>query len=215
MKIEKLTDNKIRIILNLEDMAQNNVDMQAIITNSKENQNLLEKLLSKAEKEVGFVTQNSKVLIEAIASSEGEFVFTITKLSPDFATVPYSANIPSPSPKKKIIARHKTSFSKKLIYHFDNFDIFCDFCSYIKNSQFSNLKDFSKDISLFLYNDSYILVISEINPKFEFIKQFKTAILEFANKHNYSSSFENKLLEHGKCLFKKNAISKCIKLFVH
>ena len=56
MKIEKLTENKIRIILNLEDLKENNIDVQSFMSNSIESQNLFINILDKAEHEVGFST---------------------------------------------------------------------------------------------------------------------------------------------------------------
>lgn len=83
MKIEKLTEDKIRIILNTEDLEKNNVDFKSFISNSSQSQNLLLTILNKAEQEVGFYTKDSKILIEAFASSDGQIVFTITKFSPE------------------------------------------------------------------------------------------------------------------------------------
>ena len=80
MKIEKLTENKIRIILNIEDLETNNIDFESVLNNTPETQTLILSILNQAEKEVGFYTKDSKILIEALASFDGNFIFTITKL---------------------------------------------------------------------------------------------------------------------------------------
>ena len=88
MKIEKLTENKIRVIINDEDLKQNHTDLHTIMTKSLENQGLFLNILSKAEKEVGFYTENCKLLIEAFSTPDDLFVFTITKYSEnDFTDV--------------------------------------------------------------------------------------------------------------------------------
>ena len=79
MKIEKLTENKIRIILNVEDLEKNNIDLHSFMSNSIESQSLFIDILNQAEHEVGFSTKDCKILIEALASSDGNFIFTITK----------------------------------------------------------------------------------------------------------------------------------------
>ena len=69
MKIEKITDNKIRIFLNLDDLKAKNIDLHSFMSNSIESQSLFVDMLNEAEKTVGFYAKDSKVLIEALASA--------------------------------------------------------------------------------------------------------------------------------------------------
>lgn len=73
MRIEKLDDNKIRIILNLEDLKEKNIDFHSFMANSIESQTIFLDMLEIAEKEVGFVTRDHKLMIEAIATSDRQF----------------------------------------------------------------------------------------------------------------------------------------------
>lgn len=75
MQIEKLTENKIRIILNLEDLKEKNIDLHSFMSNSIESQDLFYDVLNKAEEEIGFITKNYKLMIEAIAIPEREIHF--------------------------------------------------------------------------------------------------------------------------------------------
>ena len=70
MKIEKLNENKIRIILNLDDLREKNIDFHSFMSNSLESQDLFLDMLDKAEEEVGFDTKDYKLIIEAIATSD-------------------------------------------------------------------------------------------------------------------------------------------------
>lgn len=207
MKIEKLTENKIRIILNIEDLEKNNIDFKSIMNNSTESQNLLLTMLNKAEEEVGFYTKDSKILIEAFGSSSGQLIFTITKFSPE---VPQTL-----SPKKRLIVKRKVFKldSKVAIYSFKNFDAFCDFCNCLSVNVLKNLKELCKNISLYLYNDTYYLIISNINTNFKYLRGFYSTVSEFATFVNNSNDFESKLLEHGKVVIKNNAIKKGFELF--
>ena len=83
MKIEKLTENKIRVVINSEDLRNSNTKLESIVKPSSESRNLLLNILIKAEKEVGFYTEGYKLLIEAFSSSDDIFVFTITKYTSD------------------------------------------------------------------------------------------------------------------------------------
>lgn len=75
MRIEKLTENKIRFILNLDDLKENNIDLHSFMSSSIETQDLFCNMLDKAEKEIGFETKDYKLMIEAIASAERHFYF--------------------------------------------------------------------------------------------------------------------------------------------
>ena len=204
MKIEKITENKIRIILNIEDLKNNNLDLQSFITNSVESHQLLLSLLEKAEKEIGFKTQDCKILIEALASSDGQFVFNITKFAPE--------------QEKNNIHKRNLSFKRKSIkletnnavYSFESFEDFCSFANYTKDLK---LENFAKDYSLYTYNNLYYLVISKINIHFENLPLFYSKISEFGKLISYSNIFKAKLFEYGKCIIKKNALKKCLKYF--
>ena len=79
MKIEKLTENKVRIIINLDELSEQNMDIKTLIKNNEQSHILFENMLKEAEKRVGFTVQNCKLLIEAFSTSEGFLVFTLTK----------------------------------------------------------------------------------------------------------------------------------------
>ena len=65
MKIEKLTENKIRIILKREDFKDKTIDINQLFLTTPESRELFLELLNRAEKEVDFDTTGHKLLIEA------------------------------------------------------------------------------------------------------------------------------------------------------
>ena len=75
MRIEKITENKIRIILNMNDLQEKNIDLHSFMSNSIESQDLFYDMLDKAEKEVGFKTKDYKLMIEALAVPERKLYF--------------------------------------------------------------------------------------------------------------------------------------------
>ena len=205
MKIEKITENKVRIILNLDDLKAKNIDLHALMSNSIESQHLFVDMLEEAEKAVGFYTKDCKIMIEALASSEGNFIFTITRVLPE-----------EDAPKKRNVRiKRKTANTnfKKAIYQFSTFEEFCNFCAYIDNTKLKGLKGFAKNSSLYSYNDTYFLVISDINSSYPNLKGFYAAISEFAKGINQTPAFESRLMEYGKPIMKRNAIGRCTEYF--
>ncbi len=209
MKIEKLTENKIRVIINDEDLKQNNTDLHTIMTKSLENQGLFLNILSKAEKEVGFYTENCKLLIEAFSTSDDMFVFTITKYSEN----DFKDALPN-NPKKLTVKRKSVNISNSdAIYKFNDFEEFCNFCNCINNKNQFEINKLSKHISLYLYNNTYYLILANINTNYKNIKIFYNTISEFGKFVSNSNTFKTKLIEHGNSIIKKNAISIGIKYF--
>lgn len=86
MKIEKLNENKIRIILNIDDLKENNIDFHSFMSSSLETQDLFLNVLEKAEQEIGFTTKDYKLVIEAIATSDRKFHFDSYKGSSGFVS---------------------------------------------------------------------------------------------------------------------------------
>ena len=208
MKIEKLTENKIRVIVNSEDLKNNNLDYQTIMEKPIESQKLFLEMLLKAEKEVGFYTEGHKLLVEAFSSSDGLFVFTITKYVEKPITPPNKLKV---TPKKKI--KHVNPKSTTAIYQFSSFDEFCEFCTAIHNTACQS-KQLAKNIALYLFNDTYYLILSNINTESVYIHIFYSTISEFASLASHSETFKMKLLEHGKAIMKRNAIETGIKYFL-
>lgn len=207
MKIEKLTDNKIRITLNSVDLEENNINLHTFMSNSIESQKIFIDILDKAEKEVGFVTDDYRVMIEALFMSNGNFVLTVTRLDPEKPNTTYK--------KKKINIKRKVSQinTKKAIYCFNTFDEYCSFCNFLSNNILKYMNDFADSISLFEYNSKYYLVISNIHINTNLLRTFCSSITEFACFIEDANLFENRLLEYGNLIMQDTAIDTCIKHF--
>lgn len=207
MKIERLTENKIRVIVKPSDLEPEKISMKDLLTQSLERQNFLTHMLERAKIEVGFETEGCRLFIEGFSSSDDILVFTITK----YNDVKKSSELT----KKNLKVKRKTfnANSKHIIFKFKNFDNFCDFCEAINNYNFSITK-ISKNSTLYLYNNTYYLIINNINLDTNLIKKFYSLTSEFYNSFYSSSEFESKLIEHGKIIMKKNAISNTINYFI-
>lgn len=203
MRFEKITENKIRITFNLDDLSEKDIDFHAFMANSDETQALFLDMLDKAEKEIGFVTKDYKLMIEALATSDGNFVLTVTRSLPEIAK----------SFPKKLRGKKKdiNRFDKSAIYCFKDFDDFCQISNCFDDEL---LKSINKSLTsqLYLYKNQYYLVL-KIKNNNDIIKNLYCIISEFANYQKYSKLFEHRLLEYGNVIIKNNAFSKVKKYF--
>lgn len=212
MKIEKLNEDKIRITLNMNDLKEKNIDFHSFMSNSLDSQSLFSDMLAQAEKQIGFVTKDYKVMIEALATIDGDFILTITRMLPDLEK-------DNPKRKKAKVSKklHKPAISNitqnMAIYEFKAFDDFCDFCLSLDDIL---LKEFKKSFALsilYSYNSSYYLILNQINQNSNLIKVLCSHIVEFGCYVRNPNLFNKKLHEYGKVVMKKNAINTCRKHF--
>lgn len=205
MKIEKITENQIRVIIKDDDLPKDSIDFNSLMVKSESSQKLFLKILEKAEKEFNFYTDGHKLLIEAFTSIDGFVVFTITKFIPQS-----SNNLLSKNTKKRRSIVKKNIFdiyTNIAIYAFFNFDDFFNFCCFIRNISSFESKKLAKHFSLILYNSTYFLVIKNIDANYSFVNSFHSIASEFGKYLDYSKVFEGKLLEYGKIVKKNNALN--------
>lgn len=206
MKIEKITENKIRIILKQEDFKDKSIDIRKLLLTTPDSQNLFLEILEKAKKEINFDTDGQKLLIEMSMQTEDIFVFTITKYTE------YN-KISKNGPKRYLAVKKKNedTVNTSYIYQFESFEDFCNFCNFINKN--INLKELFKTSILYFYNNTYYLVIDEINIFNKLLNIFHASLVEFSESFTLSKSLKLKLKEHGKIIIKDNAINVGIKYF--
>ncbi len=206
MRIKRLTENKIQIILDIDELVKKNINIHTLAKTNFEKNTFFKSMLNEAEKQVGFKVKDCRLLIEAYSTSDGYVIFNLTK---------YKNEIDTSNIKKLKFKRKKLDNNyKNTIYLFNNFEEFCNFCLYCSKSNLLDLKGFSKNIALYEYKNAYYLLFSSINVDYPYLNLFYSSISEFANLTSTSLVFKSKLIEHGKPIFKSNAIKKGIQYFV-
>lgn len=216
MKIEKIAENKIRIVIKQEDLKDPSLDLHTIMTKAVESHGLILEILNKAKKECGFDTEGYKLLIEAFSSQDEVMVFTITKYKVE--KILDSAPCAHPTYPKRLAVKRKidhlsqTNFS---IYRFSDFEQFCSFCSSLKLHRQISMRGLVHSSSLYAYNGNFFLVLSGIQSQHKSFVPFYTLLSEFSIFCTHATNFENRLKEYGKCVMQKNAFATTIKFFVH
>lgn len=208
MKFEKLNDNKIRITLTIQDLAEKEIDFHVFMSNSAEAQDILLDMLEQAKKETGFDPEDYNLKVEALVMADTNFIFTITKLPPEEK---------SKVSKKKFTVKRKniTPSSTQAVYCFYSFDDFNDFLVFLsKNRLFNCTKKLAKSITLYEYKDKYYLLMSNTNTELIDKIKFYTCITEFAKCITNSKVFASKLKECGTLIMKNNALEIGFKHFV-
>jgi adapter protein MecA 1/2 len=207
MKFEKLNENKIRITLTIQDLAEKEIDFHVFMSNSAEAQDVLLDMLEQAKKETGFDPEDYNLKVEALVMADTNFIFTITKLPPEEK---------SKISKRKFTVKRKNIVpsSTQAVYCFSSFDDFNDFLVFLSKNTLFNYKKLAKSITLYEYKEKYYLLMNNINTEFIDKIKFYTCITEFAKCVTNSKVFASKLKECGTLIMKNNALEIGFKHFV-
>ena len=197
VKIEKLSDNKIRITLSSTELKERHLDFQALRYNTPEAQTLFLDMMKQAENEHGFKTSNCQLFIEAASINDGQFIVTVTKIQE-------KALPPVPQKRRTLpeikVRKKQTSTSGKIIYKFDEFEQICEL---IKS------KSIPLDLpsTLYEYNNTFFLVLKP-SPKTHLL------ILEFGEMVKDLDIAEGFLSEHGNKIIDSSALNTINENFV-
>lgn len=182
MKIEKLSNNKLKIIFSIKELEKENIDYQAFMSGSEKCENIISNLLYIAKDELDFDTRGCNIEIETFEVNHGNFVITITKFEKTI---------------KRLKAKRKQGNLEhnSCIYEFSSFDNYYEFVNFLKNHFFKIYNIFEKNSELYHFSDKYILIIDGCDFSKNDTKIFNTTITEFANFKSNSNALILKVKE--------------------
>lgn len=212
MRIEKVSENKIKVMFDSTELEENNISVHSFLSNSFESQKLFLAILDIANEEFGFDIQNCKVSCETISFNNKNFVVIVTKLLKSTlkaSNTTYNLlDISNSSESSEITKKNKNFFfqfedsPEELVYRFTNMNDVVEFCKYF-STNFSNL-----DIASFLYQykDNFFLIINFNNKQLNEKEKIASILSEFETNLCLSKLAILKLEEHSKIIIKNNAI---------
>lgn len=189
MKLEKITDEKFRVIIHSKELKNNNINinLNSLTDDGNLAQKLILSILKKIKKESNPLLDNSKLLVDFYVLDNDFLVLNITKHN----------------------LVDDVSSTKEFTYAFNDFENFCNFCSSISNLR--GLKNISKKSSLYEYKSVYYLhILGTTDYDLDLLCNQLTEFSDLIDLNN----FENyKIIEYGNVIYANNAIIKCLKHF--
>ena len=202
MKIEKLNENKIKITFDSKYLENNHISIHSFMSNSIEKQALFLTLLDAAERDVGFITENYKISVEALTQNKDIFTLIISR---------FLEKSSKPLKNRLHTYRKLSSFdSITTLYKFENFEIFSSFSNYLFNKNPEIVTLLNEKNTLYEYNNSYFLAIDRLYLEKKLLFKITTLFSEFSEYIKISKNTLQKLKEVGNILIKNNAIHSCI-----
>lgn len=208
MKIEKINENKVRIILTIDELSQRQISIQDIEQDGDMAQDLFINLLEESELNEDFASEDTQLFVEASSDNENLFIVTITKIDymPDVSK--YSIKKNSRSKKKKSNIPDDVHYTvASSIYRFNSLDSAIDL-----SKKLADEKAFMGTNSLYKYQDVYFIVFSKTSIKnAKFIKTF-VILSEYAEQYYASEMYRTLIAEKSSLIIDKKAIQKLSKI---
>lgn len=204
MKIEKISDTQIKIILNQADLKNRDIKISELAYGSKKAQELFRDMMETALEEYDFDTHNVPLMIEAVPLSVDSIMIIVTKVEHPFEIgekiTPFRSKSNTRTFKKKSVNLEEET-SSLIIYSFDKLDDVVEVSNRIYHL-YCGANSLYKDI----YNNRYFLVLHKnyfvnSNPS-----EIESILSEYGNKHVSSPLSEGFLAEHGEIMIQNKAI---------
>ena len=191
MKIEKITDNKVKITVPLEELERRNITLHDIEINSSIAKDFFTDLIEESNIDDCFEFEDSQLFIEASADTNNTFILTVTKIEdiPDINSYNKKSNL-------SLCTRLDSQ-----LFEFSSIDKILEFCRITKDEDLY----FGKN-SLYKYDNRYFILFNDscIRNK-KFLKTY-TMLTEYSSRYFYNRKIRchNKKFSFTK--IKKNTI---------
>lgn len=158
MKVERISENKVKITLTFEELESRDITLKDIERDNTLARELFIELLEEIDLTEDFTTQDSQLFIEASSDNKNLFIVTITRVHnmPElkkYIELEQSENFLNHSNKKNNSSKLKISNN---VYYFSSIDKILDFCSIAhKEGAFLGRN------SLYKYENSYFLIFND------------------------------------------------------
>ncbi|NLK86153.1 MAG: adaptor protein MecA [Clostridiaceae bacterium] len=201
MKIEKISDNIIRVTISYNDLEERNVDLNALNYNTPAAQEFLWDLMEQAEEQLGFNLTDSQLIIEPVPDTEEGFVITITRIDEDGEFESIHKYIKSRMKKSDLRVKKKSRkvSSPLLLYSFRALNDICDLADKLD-------MHYSGESTLFRCRDTYYLSLTRSGLLSSDVKMFELMLAEYGTKIANTNFFEGYLNEYGEKIIEYNAL---------
>jgi len=218
MKIEKINDNQVKIVLSRVDLDERNLKIDELAYGSEKAQELFRDIMAEAHLQYGFESENLPLMIEAIPYSRDSITIIVTKVAnpPDLgerfkyfqdklqSDIHHHENISS----NALVPTQKPVEPKSplvFVFSFDTLDktalAATEICRRLPGKL--NITDM-----LFKYDELYYMYIELPHPNPAMAHKILSAACEFGQRHATTAYSKHYLLEHGTVLINNEALQK-------
>ncbi len=199
MRIEKIGENKIKVMIDGQEAEKLNLSFHNISNNTPEAQQLLRIAIKMAEENVNFSVDGSKLFVEAVQEDTWDgFGMMITKVASEeeLGQAIMRCSYQGVIKRNKLKIRTEQG-AEKHIFCFSDFENACMAADEVVSC-------FCGNSSLYKYQSRFFLCLTPQNKE-EFLKT-ETILLEFGERVENSRYLLGRLNEYGERMISQNAL---------
>lgn len=207
MKVEKINENKVKITLSIDELAQRDISLKDLEKDTIKAKKLFLELIEESNLESSFIFEHAQLFVEAATDNNDFFTVTITKIDdfPDLAKY----NLLDEGFNKKNVRKIPASSISPIsvnIFSFESLDNLLDMCDILKKN-----KSFLGKNSLYKLDSRYFLIFSKYSIKnSKFLKTY-SILNEFCLNNYESELYEISLKEKSNLIIPDKALQKLTK----
>ena len=214
LKIEKINESQIKLILTQADLSERNIKLEDLTIPSEKTQELFHDIMETALEEYDFISENTPLMVEAVPVGLDSIMIIVTKIDSK-SQESIGAKILSQQKDLRRFKRKSLVFqegesdknSDILIYSFAKLDDVIDFSLRIADT-------YHDASSLYKMYDRYFIVLQIKQDGDENKAEELELILgEYGQKHISVQLSKYYLIEHGETIIENKAITLLSKCF--
>lgn len=206
MKIERISENQLKLTLTKADLAERKIKLEDLISPSERTQKLFRDIMEQALDEEDFISENTPLMVEAIPSGGDGIMIIVTKVN----NKGKHADEDLRRWKKKpldTLAHEEEKNSDILIYSFPSLDDVIGVSLRLDGV-------FKGESAVYKNDGKYFLVMQgDTYTTEETAEDAERILKEYGQKHISTPLAKYYLLEHGEALLAEQAIKALAKTF--
>ncbi len=206
MKIERIDENKIKVIVFGDDVRRWNVDLKNFTENTPEAQDMFWFALKQAEEDVNFMVGKSQLMVETMPSEGEGFVLIISRMENEAALAEALVRAGKQLKQTEIKMRKKRPVAPLFrIFAFNDFEEVCTGIAEIRELYMGTSR-------LTKYGGRFYLELTPIDS-FGFF-EIENILSEFAEKVKNPVTMQGMLNEHGTVMIESDVITIVTENFI-
>jgi adapter protein MecA 1/2 len=208
LRIERISDNKIKVTISYNDLEERNNDLSAMSFNSPAAQELFWDMMEQAETELGFNASDAQLIIEPDADENEGFIVIITKVNDEGDFESIQKYIKNKMTKKDLKSKKRSRkvYSTAVVYSFSDLDDVISLCRNIGSL-------YSGESTLYRFRETYYLTFVLNSSISAAMKKFEALLGEYGAKVKDAKLYKGYLNEYGDLIAEGNAIETVSRYF--
>lgn len=210
MKIEKISENKIKIILTFDELENRDISLTEISKDTNVAKDFFITLLEESNLDDDFIIDDSHLFIEAASDNNNLFIITITKIEdlPELKKYSLMENNNLSKTRKKVKCNNIIKYKvDSYIYSFSDIETILKLCDQAKKEKLY----FGRN-SLYKCQDTYFIIFSKNSVKNDKFLKTYVFLSEFCDNYYSLDLFETTLKEKSDLIIKDYALQRLNKI---